>query len=305
MQNQPLAHFGRPVSVGPLRPQAAADLVAHPMEAARLRVPAPELVSRILAICNNQPSLIVLFMNALVNRLLPVRLGAGQPPVVVTGADVDATYASSGAGRQIKDRFELTLDLDPAYKVIAYTVAWLAHMKETLVTAGDLRHECAEWWPQGFAGITVDGFRTLCDEMVGLGVLSSSDGGYRLRSPNVLRLLGSKDTIEETLVEASSFEPSEQFEASALRPSLPLPHGQRRIERRSPLTVSQLHDLLAPRAQARVVVGSRANGLDLVAEALRASACRRLATSPSGDLTGGDWPACCSPQPPVARRLLW
>jgi hypothetical protein len=126
VENQPLAHLGAPIAVGPLRPPEAMELVVEPVRALGYQFEHEQLPARILAFCNNNPGLIVLFMEALLDQMLghPLRRpGAKAPPVVITDADVESTYAMGSLAELIKERFELTLDLDPAYKVIAYTVA--------------------------------------------------------------------------------------------------------------------------------------------------------------------------------------
>lgn len=268
VENQPLAHLGAPIAVGPLRPQDAMSLVSRPMHALGYRWEHPTLPSRILAFCNNNPSLIVLFMQALINRLLERRLAGvyKQPPVVVTGDDIEATFANPTVSERIRERFELTLDLDPAYKVIAYVVA--QHARDVAdtpeLTARELREKATYWWGKGFGDTSADGFRALCDELVDLGVLAYRGGAYGLRSPNILRFLGSRDEMEDVLLEAESREPSEIFDATAARPRF---GGDR--ETRSPLTAAQLVDLCAPRNQARLVLGSRLSGIDRVAQALK------------------------------------
>lgn len=161
VENHPLAHLGDPIAIGPLRPQAAANLVAAPMEAIGYRFEDPELVSRMIAVCNNQPSLIVLSMKALVDRLLgKPRLGP-EPPVTVTDDEVESTYLSQELAEQIRYRFDLTLGLDPAYKVIVYTLAFLCRTgrPDLTVSETELRRQCAEYWPNGFGGIGNDAVR--------------------------------------------------------------------------------------------------------------------------------------------------
>jgi len=271
VENHPLAHLGSPIAVGPLRPQAAADLVSIPMEALGYRFEDPELVSRIIAVCNNQPSLIVLFMKSLVDTLLARDWSdsPAEPPVTITESDVEETYLSEALAEQIRYRFDLTLGLDPAYKVIAYTLAFLCRMSrpDLVVPEAELRRHCADYWPAGFGGMGNDAFRALCDEMIGLGVLNKSADGLRLRSPNVLRLLGTDDQIEETLLEAGDIEPGDRYDPSAHR-ALLTTDGRRES---SPLSAAQVADLLAPRNQVRVVIGAPAGGLELVHAALETS----------------------------------
>jgi hypothetical protein len=257
VENQPLAHLGVPIAVGPLRSPEAMDLVVRPMEALGYRFGHDELPSRILAICNNNPSLIVLFMQALVSRLLDSQKLSRptRPPVIVTDEDVQATASKESLAEQIRERFELTLDLDPAYKVIAYTVAHEAMERgpSVALTTKELRNLASSWWPAGFAGLGYDGFRSLCEELADLGVLARRRGSYGLRSPNILRFLGSADQIAEVLVEAETRKPVENFAASAALPRLGDPNE------RSPLTAAQLADLIAPRNQVRLVITSVAH----------------------------------------------
>ena len=51
------------------------------------------------------------------------------------------------------------------------------------------------WWPAGFGDTGSDQLRGWLDELCGLGVLvRNASGHYRLRSPNMVRLLGKKQT---------------------------------------------------------------------------------------------------------------
>ncbi|MDQ6945758.1 MAG: hypothetical protein M3256_05660 [Actinomycetota bacterium] len=271
VENQPLAHLGEPIAVGPLRAHEAMNLVVKPVEALGYEFEQPELPARILAFCNNNPSLIVVFMQALLARMLDTPLrrpGRRRPPVLITDADVEATYAKKSVAELIRERFELTLDLDPAYKVIAYTVAHEARERGEGVelSVRELRILASAWWPVGFDEIGFDGFRALCDELVDLGVLASRHGNYGLRSPNILRFLGSAEQIAEVLIEAENLRPTGTFEATSARPRIA------ESGTRSPLTSAQLSDALAPRNQVRLVVGAPAGGINRVTEALRFSA---------------------------------
>lgn len=265
--NQPLAHLGRPVSIGPLRPKAAFDLLDQPMRALGYRFASDELINRILAYCNNQPSLLQLFGEAVVNRLIQAPVAAGAPPHAVSEEDVESAYASRALIEEFRHRFELTLQLDLRYKVIAHTMAYNAHEAgpAALSDPVELRSECERWWPKGFSGIPSDEFRALLGEMVGLGVLSESEDGFRMRSPNVLRMLGTSDQIVERLLDAENYLLPEPFQAASFRRQL----GS--TNRRAPLNEAQLAQILARRNQCLVVAGSRALGISQVADAIKAS----------------------------------
>jgi hypothetical protein len=131
-----------------------------------------------------------------------------------------------------------------------------------------LRDECQSWWPAGFAQLRQDEFRALVEEMAELGVLASVAGGWRLKSPNVLRMLGTAEQIEEALFEAESQQPPARFAAAEMRRVLDPAAGVR-----SPLSESQLAELLSiGQNRISVVLGSSACGVEQVRTALEAAA---------------------------------
>ncbi len=269
--NQPFAHLGDPIAVGPLPPQAAFDLLHRPLEALGYRFESDDLVSRILGYCNYQPSLIQLYGNALMDHLLRSPMRSSAPPYEIRNDDVQLVYDRPDLLDQIKERFELTLQLDTRYLAIAYTLAFLTHVGDGDVepTATELREACTEHWPAGFATMTGDDLRVLLEEMVGLGVLDAArakEGRYRFRSPNVLRMLGTEDQILERLNESSHWELPRHFDARSYRRSL------KSVTERSPLTEQQLRDVTRSDGGVRLIIGSQAVGIHLVRPALEKAA---------------------------------
>ena len=192
---------------------------------------------------------------------------ADTPPRLVTAVDVEAVWADEALRTEFRRRFDWTLNLDPRYKIIAYSVAFHAYANgvESALSPTELRSLCEQWWPKGFAAkdVLTGEFRALLDECVDLGVLSyNSDGDYRLRTPNVLALLGSRDEVDEVLDQAEAQEPPESFDGSLLRPPFGSSHT------RSPLTSAQISDLLGPGSRVRVIVGSPALTVERCARVL-------------------------------------
>ena len=71
--------------------------------------------------------------------------------------------------------------------------------------SGEILTLVREWWPQGFGKIESDQLRGLLDEMCGLGVLvRNNEGHYRLRSPNLVRLM---EDVEGRLLDLLDKEP--------------------------------------------------------------------------------------------------
>jgi hypothetical protein len=267
LANHPLAHFGEPVCVGPLAPQSAYDLLTRPLHALGYRFDDRDHAARVLALANNQPALIQLFAAQLLRNLQADALPDDAPPQTVHAHDIERVWADAGLRTSFRKRFDWTLELDPRYKIIAYSVALHAHASgiDATMTPSELRAECETWWPTGFSAedVRTGEFRALLDECVDLGVLSYTNRGYRLRTPNVLDLLGAKEEVEAVLDQAESIELPESFDGSMMRPVF----GDGPT--RGPLTSQQIADLLVARSQVRQLIGSRALTVERCLKALQ------------------------------------
>jgi len=269
--NQPLAHLGRPQVIGPLSPQPAFDLLHGPLEALGYEI-GDDVAARLMANANYQPLALQLYGQALI-KVLRRRPMPNLLPSQVLVEDLEAVLGDEALGHQVRQRFELTLRLDPRYRVIAYAVAYRSQIagNENPVSTEVLRRECIEWWADGFAQLRPDDFRGLVEEMVGLGVLASVLDGWRLRSPNVMRMLGTTVQIEDALIEAGSETPPAGFAAAEMRRVI-----DSSAQVRSPLSEAQLAELLSPKDdQLLIVLGSQACGVDEVGNAIKAAALAR------------------------------
>ena len=270
VSNGPMAHVGAEILIGPLPASEAYKLVVEPLAAIGYRFERTDIAWRLLAYTNYQASLIQAFCNALVRRMHDRRLGPDAPPAFITDRDIDEVYGERDLRDWIASRFELTINLDNRYRVIAYAAAWMTNeTSATVFPVGMLHDECKTFWRAGFQGLNLDDFTTYLDELVGLGVLvRTTDDEYGIRSPNVIRLLGSPAEIERRLMESDGvLEVSTLFDPAVFRRKL----GDD-PDRRSPLTEQQVQQILDSRRQLHVIVGSPALGLDRVADALTVAA---------------------------------
>lgn len=260
--NQPLAHLGFPTPVGPLKPQPAYDLITKPLETLGFKFEDRDLPARILTATNYLPSLIQLFCSELVDHMLGKSCGPGSPPYLIASADVDAVYQTPRVVEEMRTRFHLTTHLDPRYRVIANAVAFEALEGGLSVglSAPEIRAICEEYWAAGFSQTSSDEFRALLEEMDSLGVLfEDEEGRFLVRSPNVLRMLGTAEQIEEQLKASNELEMPQGFEADSFRDSF---GGDQ--HRRRPFTHQQVARLRADKddeSLVRVVVGSAATGI--------------------------------------------
>ena len=204
-KNHPFAQLGQELVVNPLPPTAAQELIIRPLRALGFAFENTRLVLRILSQTNYHPGLIQIFGYRLLDSLFDKwqRQESDSPIRQITSNDLLAVERDRSVMEDIRNRFDWTLDLDDRYKVLTYAVVLTSDP-----TASRLESEFmaigAEWWPAVFKTMDAQGLRAVLDEMVGLGVLLGEHEDavrtYRLRSPNLLRLLGPQDAIEVELL---------------------------------------------------------------------------------------------------------
>lgn len=214
--NQPLAHFSRPISIGPLEPRDAEKLVREPLEYLGFRLADASVIWRVLSYTNYHPGLIQIFCDELV-KMMRDRAGNTRLPLVIDQSDVDAVYRTQKVRESIRDRFNWTLALDMRYQAIAWTLIFdqvnVSDSYARTYSPAQILELVREYWPNGFDNLDSDKLRGLLDEMCGLGVLVNdrSSGGYRLRSPNLVRLIGTEDYVQDKLVELRDKQPPVSF----------------------------------------------------------------------------------------------
>lgn len=276
--NHPLAHFGEAVCIGPMLEEAesreARALVEEPLAAAGYFFQSHEVVSRILALTNYYPSLIQIFCHHLLvdlraNHVTRFQHASPTPPCIITSQHVQTAYGSS-VRKQIDIKVGLTLDLDKRYKLIALLLAFYSANQpvDNGVPLRDIRADATELWPAGFNEMrTDDEFRSLLEEMVGLGILRQipDSGKFALRNHNVTTLLGNPEEITRQLDEAKQWEPTLKYEADKFRRLLTDPPKLTF----SPLTTQQESELKASENRVAILYGVPAAGLPSVPDAMR------------------------------------
>lgn len=256
--NHPMAHVaGGSISVGPLEPRDAFNLVSEPFNALGIRFEDGDaLVYKILAETNDQASIIQLVCHRLVERVRrqPVPVGGGLS--TLTRRDIDEELQNAELREEIRRRFEWTISLDPRYEAIAYRLA--------LETVGGaprhgteaLRALCCDDWQVAFADSRAEEFRWYLTELETLGVIRSEDDHWLLRSPNVVELLGSDDAIFDRLVHVTQGEITPRLDPVSLR--FPIDE----VGTPGPVTGDQVDRLLAGDPPIVVMVATELAGRD-------------------------------------------
>jgi hypothetical protein len=281
LPNTPVVHGGQDILIGPLKSVDARELVRDPLYALGYDFETPDTMWRLLRLTNYQASLIQIICEALVRHMRMSSLPREGGRVVITARDVDDVYAKREVRDLIAQRFRWTINLDNRYRVIALVTAVrsLESNPGERFRATELHDECEYFWSAGFSRDTLSSaeFARYLDEMKGLGVLHQQGDEFGLRSPSILGLLGSKDTIVAELIEASDhLEVGYQYNPTMNRRTLS--QDAAGAETRSPLPDSELAGLLshsAAESRVKIVMGTSALGIERVIVALRRAAAER------------------------------
>lgn len=267
--NQPLAHFGTPICVGPLEPGEAQQLVRQPLEALGFRFVDDGAVLRVLSYTNYHPGLIQYFCQELLKKLRESTV-TFLPPYLIRQQNIEAVYRTQTVRDRIRERFEWTVALDMHYQAIAWTLIHdQAKDRDGYARAYAPSHVLQlvrDWWPAGFGDTGTDQLRGWLDELCGLGVLvrNNATGHYRLRSPNMVRLLGRETDIEDRLLELTAKSPTLAMEADSHHAPL-----NEQATLYSPLTYAEERRLSQPRYGVGIVVASQALGSMWLPAAIR------------------------------------
>ncbi len=265
-KNHPFAQLGEELVVNPLPPAEAQDLIIRPLRALGFAFENTRLMLRILSLTNYHPGLIQIIGCRLLDNLFDkgCRSDTAGPIRPITPEDLLAVEKNNSILEDIRNRFDWTLDLDDRYKVLTYALVLTPNPtapqreSEFMVLGKD-------WWKAVFQDMDALGLRAVLDEMVGLGVLlrehKESVRTYRLRSPNLLRLLGPQQAIEDELLRII-----ERDRISRPNPRNFHPIVDRRPIAFGPLTNEQVSQICGQHRpfQLTLITGSKALGLDAV-----------------------------------------
>jgi hypothetical protein len=153
------------------------------------------------------------------------------------------------------------------YEVIAWTMIVDQHDTRNgyskSYNSSELLNSVQTWWPNGFNSTSLSELRSLLGEMIGLGILvKDSENRFRLRSPNLVRLMGSPIDIEQQLLERTEQEPPVSFVADSHHAPL-----DQNASRYSSLSYQQERDLKGKVWGACLLSGSEATGISQLPDA--------------------------------------
>ncbi|MBT7831147.1 MAG: hypothetical protein HN708_12835, partial [Candidatus Marinimicrobia bacterium] len=227
--NYPLTQLGGSIQVSIMPTQEALQLVVEPMRAAGYMFENEQIANLVLAITNRHPGLIQIFCYQLIKHLSHnSREPVGQR--IVHNFDIQATYNDSHVQGLIKNRFKMTLNLDPRYAVIVYSIIY-EDMGAKPFTVSSAKEWASIWDSDAFEQLSDRQFEAFLNELEGLGVLTKyQDARYALRNTNILKLLvdpQKNDVVNElktALDELANYDPLDRhaYKSKEDRPPSPL-----------------------------------------------------------------------------------
>lgn len=275
--NTPIAHFGEAIAIGPLFKRddlkAAESLVNEPLCSLGYYPEHPDVVTSILAHTNYYPSLIQIFCFHLLQHMQrrTISCDGAKLGIPISQTDVEEVYKGQRLAPDIRHRFDLTIQLDPRYELITLLVAKFSRDNTADLVhglpIGDIRDLCLDSWSEGFAkDDSHEGFRTLADELVDLGVLRvAGSEQYALRNANVLMLLGTENEIDKRLSDVRRRVPPAEFDPGLFRCPL---DGTSMPAKRSPFYSRQISRVFNKKSGVTLLWGLEIAGLKDVRPAL-------------------------------------
>ncbi|MBV6649221.1 MAG: hypothetical protein KI789_05820 [Hoeflea sp.] len=293
--NSPLAHLGHPICIGPLNrteddKRAAHELVVQPTRAAGFRFESLEAVEEILAWANYYPSLVQEYAKGLLATLhgagsgKAYKLPSDGPLWTIPSQSLFDHRGFNAIEVRVRQKFHWTLDLDPRYALITYTLARLnaeGNEHQSLVSGFkpvELREEAMAFWPKSAEQPSQASFDALLDELFDLGVLgrvpvpNTNRFTYLLRTRQVAAMLGSIDDIYHALAEIEEKDPTVAYDRAIYRRRYAPPKSTQRQSEwpYSPLTDLQIERIVAEDSfPVQIVCGLEVLGLSKIGRALK------------------------------------
>jgi len=289
--DNPLVQFGQAAVVGPLEPHDARKLIIDPLAVLGIQFDSDSTLTRVLSLSNYHAVCLHEIGKTLIRMVR--RQADFDVPYTITSRHVETAFAEEKVRSTIAGIFLATLNLEPDYLIITYAlIRDVEENRDSHVepySAADLLALASEAWPVGFVGMADYEFYLRLDELCGLGVLvRDHEGGYRLRSPNLIRLLAGYADAQAQFEQKRSAPrpPARDFENEHLR------LDDRRF---NPLSVAQMKALNIRQTGVSLLFSSPALGLPDLSDAIRLLIPKRVEAT-SGNVAGRTSFACIPPE---------
>ena len=210
-RNGIFGQLGTPLCIRPLSPTDAMRLLSRPLQYLGFRIDRESHLETILANTNYYPGILQFvgynLVEALNGNYAAYYNAAEHPPYVLRSEQLGTVINSNGINRSIREKFRLSLELDPRYHMIARCIAMLYHFDEDAAVwhgfAVPQIMEIAEMYQiRCLEQEDSVSFGILLDEMADMGILNRNEQDmYRLRRRSFVDMIGSDPEQLEAEIE--------------------------------------------------------------------------------------------------------
>lgn len=214
--NGVFGRVGSPLCIKPLSPTDALKLISRPLQYLGFQVERYPHLETILTNTNYYPGILQFFGYTLVSTLANqygkyYRAVDGNPPFTLREDQLGAIMNSADLNNSIKEKFRLSLELDPRYFMLARCIALLYHENQGSPESSqggfsveNIKKTALAYDINCLKQETDQGYSMLLDEMVDMGILSCPHQDkkmYRLRRHSFINIIGANvDTLLDDII---------------------------------------------------------------------------------------------------------
>ena len=208
--NSPFGQMGSPLSIKPLSTADAQLLLMRPLQYLGFRIDNDSVLRTILVSTCYYPGIIQFFGHQLVdavngNYSQYYRAQDGSPPFLLTHEQLGAVMNSGEMTDSIRDKINLTMELDIRYKLLACCIAWCYMMDDAYAASGCSAQDILDVARAEDISILLrlreSEILNLLDEMEIMGILvGDEDHQYRFRRSFFKTVVGTnEDDLERNI----------------------------------------------------------------------------------------------------------
>jgi hypothetical protein len=213
----------KPLCIRPLSPRDARNLLGRPLSYLGFNTEHLKHLELILANTNYYPGILHYFGFILINTVLREQYSVyydstNNPPYDLSDEQLRRIFSDQGLNRAIKDKIDITLKLDPRYKVLANIIAakyYEGASEQTDLSSGFSPGSIREYAGQNeikytdeetkqklkLADLALDEIKTLLSELVDMRILwaDENESFFRFRRNSFLGTIGTEEEVLDFL----------------------------------------------------------------------------------------------------------
>ncbi|MDR1472411.1 MAG: hypothetical protein LBS75_07795 [Synergistaceae bacterium] len=213
-KNSPLGQLGNPLCIKPLSSNDARSLIQRPLQYLGYNI-TQENLELILINTNYYPGILHFFGYKLIQTISEnygkYYNSRNNPPFTLSDEQMGTILSSADMNESIKQKLNMTLELDVRYKIAANILAYLYYLEDERIwygyTAEKIANAAKEYNLDDIVSLHTAGLDALLAEMAEMGILWSSvekedaERHYCFRRNNFLNMIGSEKSVLEFLAD--------------------------------------------------------------------------------------------------------